>query len=288
MKFARTIEKVTNYPWLISAGGYAAIERVLDSRLGRTAQVADLNCLSEENFNEDNGKNGLLASNGSVAEVIVHGILGQRLSLLEQICGGCDYLDISGAVDEIAANPQIEGALFIFDSPGGMAMGCPECAELIAQLDIPKVGFTDSMMTSGAYYLASSLDYLVATPSADVGSIGVIVPWVDKSKLWDRAGLEFAPIYSEGDSLKSTLYGPSLSAEQRNYLQERVNDVAREFQGHVSRYRKLDFAQLKAGSYSGEKALSFNLVDSLGTIKDARNELERRISQKKAAKFATT
>ena len=282
MRFARTIEKVTMYPWLITAGGYAAVEKVIDSKLGRTAQVADLNCLSE------NGQvgNGLLNSNGSIAEVVVSGVLGQRLSLLEHICGGCDYMDIASAVDEISANPQIEGALFVFDSPGGMAMGCPECAEQIARLSIPKVGFSDSMMTSGAYYLASSLDYLIATPSADVGSIGVIIPWIDKSKLWDRAGLEFAPIYSEGDTLKPAMYGPSLSQEQRAYLQERVNDTAKEFQAHVSRFRKLDFGELKAGSYSGEKARNLNLVDRVGSIKDAKNELARRIQEKKAVKFA--
>lgn len=280
MKLARTLEKVTMCPWLISAGGYEAIEKVINSKLGRTAQIADLD------LGQEHVANGLLNSNGSIAEVTVSGILGQRLSMLERICGGCDYQDIAQAVDEISANPQIEGALFVFDSPGGMAMGCPEVAELIASLNIPKVGFTDSMMTSGAYYLASSLNCLVAAPSAEVGSIGVIIPWIDKAKLWDKAGLEFAPIYSEGDSLKPTMYGPSLSAEQREYLQTRVNDVARDFQSHVSTYRKLDFEQLKAGSYSGAKALDFNLVDRLGTIKDARNELARRILQKKTTGIA--
>ena len=269
-------------PWLITSAGYAAIEKVLESKLGQTAQIADLNCLEQSN----NGTNGLLNSNGSVAEVTVSGILGQRLSMLERICGGCDYQDVSAVVDEIEANPQIEGVLFVFDSPGGMAMGCPECAEQIARLNIPKVGFSDSMMTSGAYYLASSLDYLVSTKSADVGSIGVIVPWVDKSRLWDRMGLEFDPIFSQGDSLKPTMYGPSLSEEQRRFLQARVNQVAQDFQGFVSRYRTLDFGELKAGSYSGEAALSRNLVDRVGTIKDAHDELVRRISQKRVGRAA--
>ena len=247
--------------------------RLIDSRLnGEAADMMDVSPADADN-------NAMVEP--QIAQITISGILGQRLSILERICGGCDYLDITQTIDE-AVQSGAKGLLLVFDSPGGMAVGCPECAAHIASLDIPKVAFTDSIMTSGAYYLASGCDSIIATPSAEVGSIGVIIPWIDKSKLWDKMGLEFDPIHSEGDTLKSTMYGPALSKEQRAYLQQNVNDVAEAFQRHVSNYRALDFGQLRAGSYSGDRAVSYNLIDKIGSFKDAQNELSRRIQKAQA------
>jgi len=261
------------HPWLITPGGYAAVMRLIDSKLARE----NLSVIAEIPQNDD-AKKPISQAKDRIAQITVSGILGQRLSWLENLCGGCDYLDISNAIDD-AIDADAQGILFIFDSPGGMATGCPECAAKIAAIEVPKIAFSDSLMTSGAYYLASGCDYLMATSSADVGSIGVIIPWVDQQKLWDKAGLKFDPIYSAGDDLKPTMYGPSLTDEQRTYLQQSVNDVAEAFQNHVSNYRQLDFSQLKAGAYSGQRALGLNLIDQIGLIEDAYNELLKRISK---------
>jgi len=272
MKLARTLEKVWMHPWLITPGGYASVMRLIESKLNgeQTSVIAEI-----PESKKSESPNALV--NG-IVQITISGILGQRLSFLERICGGCDYMDIAEAIDE-AFNSEAQGLLFIFDSPGGMAIGCPECAARIASIDIPTVAFSDSLMTSGAYYLASGCDYIMATPSANVGSIGVIIPWIDKEKMFDKAGLKFDPIYSKGDDLKTTMYGPSLTDEQRDYLQESVDQVAKDFQDHVSTYRSLDFSQLKAGAYAGQKALSLNLIDRIGSLQDAQNELSRRIQK---------
>jgi protease-4 len=272
MKLARTLERVTLHPWLITPAGYAAVMRLVDSKLaGEVTQLPDTRELGA----------APLQTQSNVAELTISGVLGQRLSLLERICGGMDYQDISQAIDA-ALGANVEGILFVFDSPGGTAVGCGECAAKIASIEVPTVAFTDSLMASGAYYLASGCDYIVATPSADVGSIGALIPWVDKQRLWDMTGLRFDPIYSEGDTLKPTMYGPSLSEEQRAYLQQSVNEVAAAFKTHVSSYRQLDFSALKAGAYSGQRALDFNLIDKVGLLQDARDELSRRIQETQA------
>lgn len=276
MKLARTLEKVTMHPWLITPGGYAAVMQLIDSKLGESASVW-------MQAPEPKEKKDSFETNSNIAQITVSGVLGQRLSWLENMCGGCDYLDISSAIDSALINDQVKGILFVFDSPGGMATGCPECAAKIASIPIPKVGFTDSLMTSGAYYLASGLDYLVATPSASIGSIGVIIPWVDKTKMWDKMGLQFDPIYSQGDDLKPAMYGPSLTEVQREHLQQHVNDTAAAFQDHVSHYRALDFSKLKAGAFKGQRALGHNLIDRIGLLEDAHNELVKRIQKTKTA-----
>jgi signal peptide peptidase SppA len=271
MKLLRTIEKVTHNPWVITPAGYAAVKQLIDSKLAG-AQVD----VAREDFKGTNTDVSL--DRKHIASVTISGTLGQRLSWLEVVCGGCDYLDVTRAVGE-ALDDGADGFLFTFDSPGGMAIGCAECAEVIAAVPVPKVAFTDSLMCSGAYWLASGCDWMVAAPSADVGSIGVIIPWIDQSKLWDELGLKFEPITSKGDTLKSTMYGPELTEEQKAYLQDDVDQTAAAFRGHVSKYRDLDFTALRAGAYSGARALELNLIDQIGTQAEAYNELLVRIQK---------
>jgi protease-4 len=271
----RTIEKVSLKPWVITPAGYAAVKQLIDSKLAGGAQVD----VSRQDF--QGAETGYTIDRKSIAQITISGTLGQRLSWLEKICGGVDYLDVAATIQE-ALDDGADGIQFIFDSPGGMAIGCAECAQVIADVPVPTVGFCDSLMCSGAYWLASGCDYLVATSSADVGSIGVIIPWADQTKLWDQMGLKWDPIVSDDSSLKTTMYGPALTEEQKAYLQGEVNQTAKAFTDHVSSFRELDFTQLKAGSYSGDRALEFNLIDKIGTLNDAYNELLARI-QKKAA-----
>ena len=277
MKLLHVLERVTQNPWVITPAGYAAVRQLIDSKLAGSdlrVQQADDDDLDGD---AGGGVQSTLDGGAKVAQITVSGTLGQRLSWLENFCGGCDYLDITAAIDKVLAEGA-DGILFVFDSPGGMAIGCSECAQVILDVPVPTVAFTDSIMCSGAYWLASGCEHIVATKSADVGSIGVIIPWVDQSKLWDQVGMKYDPITSKGDSLKALGGGPNLTDEEREYLQDRVNQTAADFRKAATTFRDLDFAELKAGSYFGKQALDFNLIDQIGSLADAQNQLMKRIS----------
>lgn len=269
MKLARIIEKVTMRPWFITPGGYAAVREILDAKL------AGIKLDSGDDM--ENAQLGYAVDQNGIAAINVAGTLGQHLSMIEKICGGVDYQDIESTVNE-AIEDGAKGILLHIDSPGGMASGCAECAAFLSSVNVPKVVFTDSQLCSAAYYLASGCDNIIASQSADVGSIGTIIPWVDKSQAWAVAGLKFDPITGDGESLKSTGHGPSITEEQRQYLQDSVNDSSAEFQAHVSANRDLDYTALRAGAYTGKRALALNLIDKLGTYADAYNELLRRVA----------
>ncbi len=114
---------------------------------------------------------------------------------------------------------------------------------------------------------------MVASPSALVGSIGTILPWIDKSKMWSLNGIEFDPIVNDGADLKGMMHGPSLTDDQRDFLQQHVNDLASQFQQHVSDFRELDDEVWRAGVYIGERAAGINLVDDIGGESLARDFL---------------
>lgn len=277
MKLARIIERVTLTPWVITPAGYQSIIAVLESKLAG----AKLDTGSLKDF--DNPGLDYVVDRNGIAQIMLSGIFAQRISMMEKVCGGADYLDIEG-VTNAAIEDGARGLLYHFDSPGGTSAGCPEAANVIAGVDIPKVAFTDSVMCSGAYWLASSCDYLVATESAAVGSIGCIVPWVDQSKRFEAAGLSFEPIVSEDSELKDAFYGPSLTKEQRAHFQESVNQIGAAFKSHVSQFRNLNYGDLQAGAYSGAKAKSSHLVDKVGNYADAYGKLLRLVDKANSTK----
>jgi ClpP class serine protease len=91
------------------------------------------------------------------------------------------------------------------------------------------------------------------------------MPWVDCSLAWERLGLSFQPITNDNADLKSTMHGPSITAEQRAYLTEMANDCAAQFIGHVQAHREPSPEVYRAGAYTGPRALQYGLVDGLMT-----------------------
>lgn len=202
-------------------------------------------------------------SNG-ICVLTVSGILGNNLALLEKLLGFTDYEDIQAELEQC----EEEGAMALLleiDSPGGEAQGALETAQKIAALDIPKASYSAGLDASAAYFLSSSADRKFISPSAFSGSIGTILPWIDQTKLWDAFGLEWNPVIGTGETFKGAGMGPELSEKEREHLQQQVDAMSSVFRDHVSKFRELDHAKLRAGAYFGQKALDLNLADEIGS-----------------------
>jgi len=259
----RVIQKVYSSAWLATPGVFQSVDIVLKSKIaGATVDPKkDWPGTTIDWTIDDKG----------IATIPITGVLGQKLSLIEKISGGTDYMDLENAIGQALAQDCI-GIIFEVDSGGGMATGCPELADVIQRVPVPTVAFTSTMACSAAYWIASACDYVVSTISADTGSIGVIMPWVDSSKLWELDGLQYDPITNEGASLKGIGYGPSLTDEQRQSLQRDVNHIAGMFKAHVVSQRpNLNSEVFKAGLYWGNDSLSLGLIDKVGNYADAYN-----------------
>lgn len=272
MRLQRIHEAVHYRPWFISPSGYASVRALLDKAESRPLRA------DSDGDDDDGIFSSFVRSRPSIkidpatrtATIFVFGVLGPHLTLIEKSCGNTSYQDIQSEIAQAIAS-NVERINFIFDSPGGTVTGCDECAKAIAAIkdeaDILTVAFTDTLMCSAAYYLASGCSAIVATRTATVGNIGVICPWVDESKMWELLGLEFQPITNDGADLKSTMHGPSITDEQRAFLQQDVNSTGEMFQDHVLSNRpQLDAEVFRAGWYSGERAESLGLVDMIGDL----------------------
>ena len=265
------IEKVQFEPWLITPAGYSTVVLLLESKLaGVNSEPYEVR--AEETEQAGTWIEAKIDSHG-IANIPISGVLGQRLSGIEKICGGTDYLDIQKAT-EWALGRNAKGVMYGFDSSGGMVGGCADLADYIRGLPVPTQAYTDSKCNSAAYWLASACNNVVAGQSASVGSIGVILPWIDRGKVWEVEGIKYDAITNAGADLKGAGAGPSLTDKQRDYLQDQVNYMGDRFQAAVRGSRpKIKSEVFRAGTYFGEQALEMGLIDKVGTYAQAHEQL---------------
>ena len=84
--------------------------------------------------------------------------------------------DLITQIDYARDNPKVRAVVLILDSPGGTVVDTEAVYMELARLRQakPVVTWVSGMAASGAYYLSSGTDYIVAVPSSEVGNVGVI------------------------------------------------------------------------------------------------------------------
>lgn len=253
--FARLLDG----PWAISERDFLSLRNqlaaVFAARPDGFFELADLvTPRAGLAFDEDRG----------VATISVQGALADKAPAVWEKLGQTDYRTIRAELDQARA----VGASMInlsIDSPGGSLAGLEETSRAIAECSaagIPVTAHADGMACSAAYWLASSADRITATPSADVGNIGVVMAWADSTKFWESQGVEFHTLTNEGADLKGT-FRESPTDSQLEFLQDRIDEHGADFRDHVTNSRDVDPEVFRAGWYSGPTALSLGLVDKI-------------------------
>ena len=207
---------------------------------------------------------------GAMAVIPVFGVLAHRCPEWALDFGYIDTSAIGRAVRAADADPAIGSIALAFHSPGGQAMGVPEVAAMIRGASKPTIGVTDGMCASGAYWLASQCDRLIATPSARVGSIGCFVAFYDYSEHFKKAGVSVDVIKS-GAEKGAGIMGTSLTDEQRKRIQAEVIAIHAQFKKAVKRVRvNASEEDMEGQVYDGREAARRGLVTGMAnSIEDA-------------------
>jgi len=258
MKLARILSKINLRPWALEEGGQIAVAQLLRNKLARAEydQMPD----NPEVAPFVNVRKPMEMSINGIAHISICGVMAKGISKLEAICGGYDYEWLEEDL-EMADAAGCKGVWIEFDTPGGACEGLAECADKIAAMArrMPVVAWTDQTIASAGYFLASSCSKIYASQSAMVGSIGVIIGWIDCSAEWTARGLKWDPIVS--GSLKGAGSGPSLTSEQRASLQRLVDDSYAMFKGNILKYRKVGDEAMQGELYLASRAKAYNLID---------------------------
>lgn len=270
MRFQRIAQAIYYEPWLITPSAHASVRQLLESKLaGDEINLSDFVNARPEISLDENG----------IAHIHVVGVIGKGLSKIEKSCGNTGVEDLLSELQS-ARDQKARGLLLHVNSPGGTIAGIPEVADEIASLSkqIPISAFTDDMMASAAYWIASSANTIWATRSSEIGSIGVYIPWIDAAGAWEKEGLKADPITNTGGDLKAIGFAPSLTDVQRQYLQESVDETFAAFKNHVLKSRArngktISNDSMRGQTFSGIKAMDVGLVDYVGSTQDAYDTL---------------
>lgn len=186
--------------------------------------------------------------------------------------GECDsYEDVERRVREAMANAAVKWVLLVVNSPGGMVSGCfdtvRDIRRLSAEAKKPVWAFCENAC-SAAYALATAATYIVASESAEIGSIGVLSTRADVTVADAAQGVRFALITS-GARKADTNPHSELSSDVLESMQSYVDAAAEQFFKLVSESRGLSVEKLKgleASVFFGGDARKAGLVDQNLTL----------------------
>lgn len=204
------------------------------------------------------------------------GLFGEQTNF-----GNVGVLEFSGVVEKRGNNPffrsaslselesqlvalddEIDTVILHIDSPGGYVTGLPEAHRLLASVDKNTVAYTDTVMCSAAYYMATACDQIVAAPSSTVGSVGVYGVMVDQSRAAAEQGVEVHVIRS-GDLKGAGIAGKEVTAEEIAHEQAIVDRLFADFRQKVESARTEVHSEVfRGGAYTGEQALEMGLIDA--------------------------
>jgi signal peptide peptidase SppA len=220
---------------------------------------------------------------GDIAVVEITGVLAKKPDPYEMaLCGVEDMDGITRMLKQVIDASTIKGVLLKIDSPGGFVVGTPELGDLVAKLSAlkPTVAFTDCMMCSAAYWIASQAGYIVASKSSIIGSIGVYSSLVDFSKYYESLGIKVEVFTNEEGTLKAAgLTGTSLTNEQRDNFQSRCQRDFDAFKAAVLTKRTIPDEAMKGQTFNGTEAIGNGLVDMVGDEDEAMFALRQLINR---------
>lgn len=230
---------------------------------------------------KDEKKAELLSVKDGIGTISVSGPMIRKAGFIAKLfMGATDHLEIQKAVVEAMQRDDIKSVILDIDSPGGTVAGTPELAAAVAKLNDkkPVYAFTDGTMASAAYWIASQATAIYATPSARVGSIGVVQSFLDQSQRLERAGLKLE-VFTVGRYKAMGMPGTSLTDEQRQLIESNLGEIAQDFHTAVlSKGRNIPPEAMEGQTFTGRQAERMGLSQLI----DDYSEVTKRLNSYRA------
>jgi protease-4 len=201
--------------------------------------------------------------------------------------------DVYAQIKSAQQDNRIKGLILRVNSPGGTISGsdqiCNEIRKYRQKEDKPVVAFMQGVAASGGYYVSVACDKIVAEPTVITGSVGVIAGhFVLQGLLEEKLGIQ-PVIFKSGEKKDWPSPFQPVTEEQRQYIQDklitpaynRFVQVVAEGRGEVLTID--DVRRLADGSiYGAEEALSEKLIDKIGYIDEAIEQVKSLAGLEKA------
>lgn len=215
-----------------------------------------------------------------VAVIPVVGPLFRYANLFTAISGASSYEVLAKDFNSALENPDVHSIVLDIDSPGGEVNGCAEFANMIYESrgTKPIIAYASGDAASGAYWIASACDQIIASETSLLGSIGVVAVYRDSN---DQSVLEIVSSQSPYKRLDPN------SDDGKSRLQSRIDDLASVFIDSIAKHRGVDpptvLKEFGGGDvFVGKNAIRSGLADDVGSLE---NIIQQQINNQNPAKL---
>lgn len=262
----RLRSKVFNTPQLMQVSQFESIVEYLNARCEEDIESGGgpTESNSRYSYNPDM----------QVAVMDIEGPLTYKpITFMGMDCGCANYQTLKEDFTYLVEQ-GVKTVAFNADSPGGEAFQLFPTASYIRKLadtnGVKIITYVDGLAASAMYGLASISDEIIMAPSAEVGSIGVVVRLMNDSKALEmngyqrtfiKAGASKVPFGEDGEFRKEFLED----------IQDKVDVLYEEFTGFVAEHRNMSVDKVRsteAKTFLPEKALQLGLADKVMSVED--------------------
>lgn len=192
-----------------------------------------------------------------------------------------DHEILLDQLDSAFEDEAVKGVIVRINSPGGGVADCDEIFQKIRQLKNeytkPVIAYLEDVATSGAYLISAASDKIYANRHTLTGSIGVIMSTYNVHELAEKWGVR-------DETFKSGPYKDILnplrevSESERRIMQELIDESYLFLIDSILEERNMKRETLLTLSdgrlYSSQQARDNGLIDTIGLLDDAINEVE--------------
>jgi signal peptide peptidase SppA len=209
---------------------------------------------------------------GAVAILPLRGVIANRMNMLTEFSGGTSSEAFAATFRQAATDETVKAIVLDVDSPGGAVQGTEELSALISSFrgSKPIVAQVNATAASAAYWIASSADEIVLTPTGWVGSIGVMTAHDDISAALERAGVKKTIISSAEFKNEAASHLP-LTDAARAHIEQQCSFFDAMFVDRIAANRgvaastvRSDFGQGRM--VIGADAVSRRMADRIATM----------------------
>ncbi len=194
-----------------------------------------------------------------------------------------DSKKIVELLHEAEGRKELKALIVRVNSPGGAVGPTQEIFDEIVRIDktLPVYASFSSVAASGGYYVGAAARKIYANRGTITGSIGVIMQFMDLSKIFEWAKVR--PEIIKSGKFKD-LGNPArrMNKKERELLEASVNKVHQQFRSDILIKRKgkikgkmVDLTQGQI--FSGEEAFEYGLIDGLGGLYKLSEDIHKEL-----------
>lgn len=265
----RALELAASQPWLM-------LPDALDNLLTISDRMGDPVALATKRGErlEDTRR---VTMRGNVAVIPVTGPIFRYANLFTEISGATSTQVLATDIQRALDDPKVKSIVLNIDSPGGVASGINELAEMIYEGRSRKkiVAYIGGIGASAAYWIASAAGEIVIDEASLAGSIGVVVEAVVENE--KASGRTRYQIVSRNAPNKR----PDLGTEEgRAKVGETIDAMAAVFETKVARNLGVDASKVPemgdhGGLRLGAEAVQHGLAHRTGSLESLITELAK-------------